>query len=128
MAEVSVDAALMFLFGLKQPCRLFYAPIAGELGCLSLITYILCPPPTRTHTAALVIGLSDFHHPLPMFSLTPCIYNMLEQPLECRDPTEAISKHKDTHTQTLTHANAHRLGLASYVYTHTQSHTRTHWA
>lgn len=82
----------ILMFSLKQASTLPCALIAGELRCLSMITYILCPP-----LAALVIGLSDFHHhPLPMFSLTPCIYNMLGQPLECRDPSEAISKH--THT------------------------------
>lgn len=77
----------------REPAQCCCAVIAGELGCLSMITYILCPPP-----AALVISLSDFHHPLPMFSLTPCIYNMLEQPLECKDPAEALTK---THTFTL---------------------------
>lgn len=90
MTAVFVDS-LIYLK--RKPGMLCCAVIAGELGCLSLITYILCPPP-----GALVIGLSDFHHPLPMFSLTPCIYNMLEQPLECKDPTEALSKHTHTHT------------------------------
>lgn len=80
----------------RKPSALLLPVIAGELGCLSMITYIL--PPVLTTPAALRIGLSDFHHPLPMFSLTPCIYNMLEQPLECKDLKEAISKHTHTHT------------------------------
>lgn len=49
-----------------------------------------------------------------MFSLTPCIYNMLEQPLECKDPTEAISKH--------THTDAHTLARLSTVHKHTIVH------
>lgn len=66
--------------------------IAGELCCLSAIAYILFPsPPDPNNT-----GLSGLPHPLPMFSLTPCIYNMLEQPLECKDPLKAISKHRYT--------------------------------
>lgn len=95
MTAVSVDG---FISLKRKPSTLLCAVIAGELGCLSLITYILCPPPAA-------IGLSDFHHPLPMFSLTPCIYNMLEQPLECKDPTEALSKHSPAGF-TYTHAGA----------------------
>lgn len=59
---------------------LLLAVITGELGCLSVITYILPPVPQWLPP------------PPTMFSLTPCIYNMLEQPLECKDPKEAISK------------------------------------
>lgn len=48
------------------------------------------PTPTDTPQPAV---LARF--PLPSFyvSLTPCIYNMLEQPLECKDPAEAMSEH-----------------------------------
>lgn len=80
--------------GEEKGKMLLLTVIAGELGCLSVITYILSPSPAEPTT--LVIGLSDFPHPLSMFSLTPCIYNMLEQPPECKDPSKAISKHRYT--------------------------------
>lgn len=89
----------------REPAQCCCAVIAGELGCLSMITYILCPPP-----AALIISLSDFHHPLPMFSLTPCIYNMLEQPLECKDPAEALSKDTQLHAGLCYTQYTHRCG------------------
>lgn len=45
--------------------------IAGELGCLSVITYILSPVfPTPT---TLVIGLSDLPHP-PSYVFSNTLY------------------------------------------------------
>lgn len=51
---------------------LLLAVIAGELGCLSVITYIL-PPLVPYPPAALVIGLSDFHHP-PSYVFSNTLY------------------------------------------------------
>lgn len=62
----------------------------------------LHPVPSSPPDPNNAANRSDLPHPLPMFSLTPCIYNMLEQPLECKDPSKAISKHR--YTRSLVHA------------------------
>lgn len=51
MTAMLLDAAFIFPCSLeKKPGTLLSAVIAGELGCLSMITYILPPPhPQQQH-------------------------------------------------------------------------------
>lgn len=64
--------------------------------CLSLISLDLVLQP-RSPLAVLVISIRVFHHPLSNVSPTPCVYNMLEQPLECEDSLLFPNTHTHTH-------------------------------